>query len=300
MAHTHDHSHEPNSYGFAFGFGILLNLAFVAIEGFYGWRANSLALLADAGHNLSDVGGLVLAWVAYGAAKMRPNQRHTYGWRKASILASFVNAVILLVAMGSLASEAISRLGDPGTPNAQTIIIVAGVGVIINAVTAWLFMAGSRNDLNIRGAFLHMAADAAVSLGVVASGCLALWQGWVKLDPVVSLVIAVIIIFATLSLFKRSLHMLFGGVPDDIDLNAVRSALLEIPGLKSLHDLHIWNLSTTETALTVHLVLDENIDVDAALRGATNILIERFSIHHSTIQCESPRFATDCTLNVRH
>lgn len=297
MTHTHSHATEQPSYGQAFALGISLNLFFVLIEAFYGWHANSLALLADAAHNLSDVAGLLLAWVAYGVAKLRPNVRHTYGWRKASILASFANAVFLLIAMGSLATEAISRFGEPGELNAETVMVVAGVGVIINAITAWLFMRGSRSDLNIRGAFLHMAADAFVSLGVVVSGAFALWLGWTQLDPVVSLVIAIVIVIATLSLFKQSLHMLFDGVPDSVDLNAIQNALLETPGVRALHDLHVWNLSTTETALTAHLTLEQVCQSDEILADVIHLLAVEFHIEHVTIQCESTQFTQDCQLN---
>ncbi|HLD66663.1 MAG TPA: cation diffusion facilitator family transporter, partial [Pseudomonas sp.] len=195
MPHIHDHhGHSPKQFDRAFALGIALNVGFVLLEAFYGWQVNSLALLADAGHNLSDVGGLVLAWAAMAATRLHPNDRHTYGWQRGSILASFINAVILLVAMGSLGWASIQRLQHPEPMVGETVMLVAGIGVLINAVTAWLFMSGSRTDLNLRGAFLHMAADALVSVGVVLAGMLYLWQGWQWIDPVLSLLIAAVIV----------------------------------------------------------------------------------------------------------
>ena len=292
---AHDHDHAPRNFGRAFAIGVALNVAFVLVEAFYGWQAGSLALLADAAHNLSDVGGLLLAWAAFGAAQLHPNLRHSYGWRKGSILASFANAVILLVAMGSLAWEAFERLQTPSPVAAGTVIVVAGIGVVINAATAWLFLAGSEGDLNIRGAFLHMAADALVSLGVVIAGAVYLWQGWGWIDPVMSLVIAVVIVVGTWSLFRRSLHLLFDGVPEEIDLAEVQAALLELPGVVSVHDLHVWAMSTRENAITAHLVLTGCApDHDRLLTLATEMLHERFEIHHAVLQPESEVYAANC------
>ncbi len=293
----HDHHPEPAGFGKAFAIGISLNVAFVVIEAFYGWRVNSLALMADAAHNLSDVGGLLLAWAAFGAARLPANMRHTYGWRRGSILASFVNAVVLLVAMGALAWEAIERLQTPSPVAAVTVMVVAAIGVVINALTAWLFMSGSKGDLNIRGAFLHMAADTLVSLGVVVAGGLYLWWGWSWTDPVVSLLIALVIVAGTWSLFHKSLHLLFDGVPEDIDLSAVQLALLELPGVVSVHDLHVWALSTTDTAITAHLVLgDDAPDNDSLLAAATGMLHDRFGILHSVLQPESEAYAHRCPI----
>ena len=213
MSTDHDDSHTPATFNRAFAVGIALNAAFVAIEAFYGWKVDSLALLADAGHNLSDVIGLVLAWGGALAGRLRPDARHTYGWKRASILAAFINAMLLLVAMGSLAWEAIHRLQSPQPIEGVTIMVVAGIGIVVNTATALLFMRGRDDDLNIRGAFLHMAADALVSAGVVIAGGLALWFGWTWLDPVVSLLIAAIIVIGTWGLFKQSLHLLFDGCP---------------------------------------------------------------------------------------
>lgn len=289
----HKHSHAPKEFGRAFAIGVGLNLAFVAIEAFYGWKVNSLALLADAGHNLSDVAGLLLAWAAFGAARLRADERHTYGWRRGSILASFVNAVVLLVAMGSLAWEAAQRLQAPTPVDGVTMMAVAGVGVLVNTVTAWLFMAGSREDLNIRAAFLHMAADALVSIGVVVAGALYLWQGWEWIDPVVSLVIAAVIVVGTFGLFKRSLHLLFDGVPDGIDLAQVRAELVALPGVKGVHHVHVWATSTQERALTAHLVTDGR-EPAAMLERANALLVERFGITHATIQTEDADYAFRC------
>ncbi|CDG56123.1 Cadmium, cobalt and zinc/H(+)-K(+) antiporter [Halomonas sp. A3H3] len=297
---THDHDHGPVSFGKAFAIGITLNLAFVLVEAFYGWKTGSLALLADAGHNLSDVGGLLLAWAAFGAARLRPNARHTYGWKRGSILASFTNATLLLVAMGILAWEAVQRLQTPASIDAGTVMVVAGIGVVINAVTAWLFLAGSRQDLNIRGAFLHMAADALVSLGVVVAGGLYLWRGWTWIDPVVSLAIALVIVVGTWSLFHRSLHLLFDGVPEGLDMEAVREALLALPGMVDVHDLHAWAMSTSDNALTAHLVIDaEDVDRDALLEQATEMLHERFALRHSVLQQESREYAARCPTGER-
>lgn len=292
MTHTHEHgghSHPPadaRQYDRAFAIGIALNLGFVFVEAFYGWQVNSLALLADAGHNLSDVAGLILAWVALMAARLHANERHTYGWRKGSILASFLNASILLLAMGSLGWESIQRLQHPEPMVGETVMLVAGIGVVINAVTAWFFMSGSRTDLNLRGAFLHMAADALVSVGVVLAGLLYLWQGWQWIDPVLGLLIAAVIVLGTWSLFRQSLHLMFDGVPEQVELPAVRQYLLALPGVCDAHDLHVWAMSSAEIALTAHLSVGGDTDRDALLRTATQGLHERFAIDHATIQLE--------------
>jgi len=294
-SHDHDHNHAPANFGRAFAIGIALNIAFVAIEAFYGWQASSLALLADAAHNLGDVGGLVLAWAALAASRLRADDRHTYGWRRGSIIASFANAVMLLVAMGSLAWEAAQRLQSPAPLEAGTVMVVAAVGVVINGLTAWLFMAGNKDDLNIRGAFLHMTADALVSAGVVLAGALYLWQGWAWIDPAVSLVIAAVIVIGTWSLFRQSLHLLFDGVPEHINLPEVRRCLLALPNVLTVHDLHIWAMATSETALTAHLVMQgEGHDVDTTLSQATDLLHEHFDIRHVTLQVESERYASAC------
>lgn len=282
----HSHHHGPASFSRAFAIGIALNIAFVTIEAFYGWRAGSLALLADAGHNLSDVAGLVLAWGAALAAGRLPDHRHTYGWQRASILAAFANAVLLLVAMGSLLWEAGHRLQAPHPTDGITIMVVAAVGVLVNGATAALFMAGSKSDMNIRGAFLHMAADALVSLGVVAAGALYLWTGLTWLDPVTSMVIALVIIAGTWGLFRQSLHLLFDGVPESVVLAEVDALLRTLPGVKGVHDLHVWAMSTTGIALTAHLVMPGGHPGDAFLEKIAHDLHHHFHITHPTIQIE--------------
>lgn len=298
MNDSNSHNHTLVSFDRAFAIGIALNLAFVTIEAFYGWKINSLALLADAGHNLSDVTGLVLAWGGALAGRLRPNARHTYGWRRASIMAAFINALLLLVAMGSLGWEAASRFREPVTTDGWTIIVVAGIGIVINTATALLFLHGRKADLNIRGAFLHMAADALVSLGVVIGGAFYLWRGWTWIDPVTGLIIAVVIVTGTWHLFRQSLHLLFDGVPEDIDLSAVRRLLLELPGVMDVHDLHVWAMGTSETALTAHLVMHRDSDnTGEVLCLATSRLHEQFRIQHATLQLEPEGFAQTCDMS---
>ena len=294
MSAGHTHRHAPANVNAAFGIGIALNLAFVAVEAFYGWKVGSLALLADAGHNLSDVIGLVLAWGGALAGRLRPDARHTYGFKRASILAAFLNALLLLVAMGSLAWEAVHRLQSPQPVAGVTIMVVAGIGIVVNAATALLFMRGREKDLNIRGAFLHMAADALVSAGVVVAGGLALWFGWAWLDPVVSLLIAAVIVWGTWSLFRQSLHLLFDGVPEGVDLHAVHSLLQGLPGVAQAHDLHVWAMGTNETALTAHLVMPAGGGDDTFLQHATDELHAHFEIRHVTLQVVREAFCEGC------
>jgi cobalt-zinc-cadmium efflux system protein len=293
--HGHDHDHGPVRYNRAFAIGIALNLGFVAIEAWYGWQIGSLALLADAGHNLSDVAGLVLAWGGALAGRLRPDLRHTYGWKRASILAAFVNALLLLVAMGALAWEAIGRLQDPATTTeGVTIIVVAAIGIVVNTATALLFMRGRQGDLNIRGAFLHMAADALVSAGVVVAGVLMLVFGWAWIDPVTSLLIAAVVVVGTFSLFRQSLHLLFDGVPEGLDLREVHALLASLPGVAGVHDLHVWAMGTTDVALTAHLEMPEGGGDDAFLRDASERLHERFEITHVTLQVVRQPFCQAC------
>lgn len=295
--HGHSHSHAPANFNRAFAVGIALNLGFVAIEAYFGWRINSLALLADAGHNLSDVAGLVLAWGGALAGKLKPNARHTYGWQRGTILAAFANALLLLMAIGALAWEATDRLLSPEPlvgAQGVTIMVVAGIGIVVNTVTALLFMRGRENDLNIRGAFLHMAADALVSAGVVIAGALTLWQGWVWLDPVVSLLIAAVILLGTWSLFRQSLHLLFDGVPDSVDPVAVRAYLLTLPGVQGVHDLHVWAMGTSRIALTAHLVMPSGQPDDTFYQEAAAQLHARFDIDHVTLQVVRRPFSALC------
>ena len=282
--HDHAHHHAPANFDRAFAIGISANIAFVAIEAFFGWRVNSLALLADAGHNLGDVAGLVLAWGAAFAGRLRPGARYTYGWKRASILAAFANAVLLLVAMGSLAWEAIGRLHAPEPMQGITVMVVAGIGIAVNLGTALLFMRGRENDINIQGAFIHMAGDALVSLGVVVAGGLSLWFGWAWLDPVTSLAIAAVIVIGTWGLLRQSLHLMFDGVPAHIDLAAVRSQLEALPGVDRVHDLHVWATGTSDVVLTAHLVMPEGHPDDAFFMAATHALRDRFRIGHVTLQ----------------
>jgi cobalt-zinc-cadmium efflux system protein len=292
--HGHAHHHAPANFDRAFAIGISANILFVAIEAYYGWRADSLALLADAGHNLGDVAGLVMAWGGAFAGRLRPDVRYTYGWKRASIFAAFVNAVLLLVAMGSLALEAIQRLQSPEPIHGVTVMVVAAIGIAVNFGTALLFMRGGENDINIRGAYVHMASDALVSAGVVVVGGLALWTGWNWLDPVASLAIAVVIVVGTWGLFRQSLRLMFDGVPDHIDLTVVRAALESLPGVARVHDLHVWATGTTDVALTAHLVMPDGHPDDPFFEGATTQLRERFKIGHVTLQVVREPFMTLC------
>lgn len=296
----HRHHHGPAEFSRAFAIGIALNLGFVIVEAIYGWKVGSLALLADAGHNLSDVAGLVLAWVAALAASRLPDHRHTYGWQRASILAAFANAVLLLVAMGSLLWEAGHRLQAPAPTDGRTIMVIAAIGVLVNGATAALFMSGSKTDMNIRGAFLHMAADALVSLGVVGSGAAYLWTGWAWLDPLTSMAIALVIIAGTWGLFRGSLHLLFDGVPESVILAEVDAMLRALPGVADAHDLHVWAMSTTDIALTAHLVMPQGHPGDAFLERIARDLHDEFHITHPTIQIELDGMDHGCAQPINH
>jgi cobalt-zinc-cadmium efflux system protein len=291
-----EHHHHHHNYNRAFIIGTILNLGFVIIETLLGIMSNSLALLADAGHNFSDVLGLLLAWGASWLVKHPPSSRFTYGWRRSSILAALGNAIILLLAMGAIAWESIQRFTNPTDIPGKTIIIVAMIGVVINTVTALLFMSGRHGDLNIRGAFLHMAADALVSVGVVIAGIAILTTGWLWFDPAISLIIVAVVVFGTWQLFQDSLHLALDGVPQGIELQAVETYLREIPGVIDIHDLHIWAMSTTETALTVHLVMCEEARGDKFLTQTAQKLQEIFSIPHATIQIETGNPLYPCCL----
>ncbi|TXM95559.1 cation diffusion facilitator family transporter [Methylobacterium sp. WL116] len=286
-AHGPGHAHVPASFGKAFAIGIALNVGFVAVEATYGVLANSVALLADAGHNLSDVLGLVVAWVAMALAKRAPSARYTYGMKGSSILAALFNAVFLLVAVGAIAWEAIQRFGEPAPVAGKTVMIVAAIGILVNGITAWLFASGAKGDINIKGAFLHMAADAAVSAGVVIAGLVILYTGWTWLDPVVSLAIVAVIVWSTWGLLRDSLTLSLAAVPPGIDPAAVRSHLEGLPGVTALHDLHVWAMSTTETCLTAHLLMPGGRPDDAFLMDAAAGIRERFAIGHTTLQVET-------------
>ena len=282
----HHHHHGPPDYNRAFALGLVLNLGFVVVEAVFGFMSGSLALLTDAGHNLSDCLGLMLAWGAAALAKRRPSPRRTYGYSRATIIASLFSGLLLMGAVGAIGWEAFNRLFDPPQPAGLTIMVVAGIGVLINSATALLFISGKDHDLNIRGAYLHMAADAAVSLGVVVSGGLILWFGLNWIDPVISLVIAAVILVSTWGLLRDSLNLAVDAVPRNVDPDAVRDFLLNLDGVSAVHDLHIWAMSTTDTALTAHLVMADYPDDDGFLNEVAHRLGHDFDIAHATIQLE--------------
>jgi cobalt-zinc-cadmium efflux system protein len=286
--HGHDHHHHPPGDDFtrAFAIGIGLNLAFVGIETVFGFIANSMALLADAGHNLSDVLGLVVAWAGAAMAKKASSPRFTYGLKKAPILAALANSLFLLLAVGAIAAEAVRRLFHPSVTEGGTVIVVALVGIAINGLTAMLFARGRKDDINIRGAYLHMAADAAVSAAVVFAGLLILWTGQQWVDPVMSIAVAIVILWSSIGLFKESVWMSLAGVPSGISLDEVEDALGQLAGVETVHDLHVWPLSTTETALTAHLVVPDVGSTDELLNQARQMLHARFRIEHCTLQIE--------------
>ena len=284
--HGHGHCHGPIDYNRAFAIGVSLNVGFASAEAIYGYLAGSLALIADSGHNFSDVLGLLLAWGASHLSQHPPSERRTYGLRSSSILAALFNAVILLVAVGAIAWEAIRRFSAPAEVTGTTIIWVALVGIVINTATALLFMSGRKNDLNIRGAFLHMAADAAVSAGVVIAGILIMYTGRLWIDPVVSLIIAAVILFGTWSLLRESVNLALHAVPEGIDPQKISAYLKSLPGVIAVHDLHIWGMSTTETALTAHLVKPDHQNDDEVIAGACQELQQHYGIAHVTLQYE--------------
>ena len=298
--HDHDHggaghSHAPKSFGRAFAIGTALNVGFVAIEATYGILAGSMALLADAGHNLSDVLGLLIAWGAATLGRRSPKGRYTYGFRSSSILAALLNALLLLVAITIIAFEAIRRFSNPEPVAGGTVMAVAAFGIVVNGITAWLFMSGRKGDLNIRGAFLHMAADAAVSAGVVVAGFVILKTGLTWIDPVTSLVIVAVIAIGTWGLLRDSVNMSLQASPPGLDPSEIGAFLREHACVQEIHDLHVWPMSTTETALTVHLLVPGGYPGDSFVVGISAALKARFGIDHSTIQVETDP-ATSCEL----
>ena len=297
--HARSHVHAAADFGRAFAIGIGLNVAFVVVEVIYGVLANSMALLADAGHNLSDVLGLVIAWIASVLTKRPPSSRYTYGLGGSSIIAALFNAVFLLLAVGAIAWEAILRLFHPEPVASATVMTVAALGIVVNGATAWLFASGRKGDLNIRGAFLHMVADAAVSAGVVLAGAAILYTGWLRLDPLTSLVVVGVIVWSTWGLLRDSLAMSVSAVPAAIDPQAVRRYLQSCTGVSTVHDLHIWPMSTTENALTAHLVFPGGHPGDEFLAKAANELRQRFGIGHTTLQIEISE-ETACCLAPDH
>jgi cobalt-zinc-cadmium efflux system protein len=284
--HSHGHSHAPRDFGFAFAIGIGLNLAFVVVEAVYGFLANSMSLFADAGHNLSDVLGLVIAWAAAMMAKQPASPRFTYGLKKAPILAALANSIVLVMAVGAIGVEAIRRLLHPTATDGGTVVIVAAIGIAINGLTAMLFARGRDHDINIRGAYLHMAADALVSGAVVVAGLVIIWTGQRWVDPAMSLAVAITILWSSIGLLRESAAMTLMGVPSSIELGEVEEELGRLDGVEAIHDLHIWPLSTTETALTAHIVTQRADYPDALLESARAVLHKRFGIEHCTIQVE--------------
>ena len=285
--HSHHH-HDADRADFtrAFALGIALNVVIVLLEAVFGFISGSMALIADAGHNLSDVLGLVIGWAGAVMAKRSPSRRFTYGLKKASILAALINALFLLVAVGAIAAEAVRRLFQPATAEAHTMIWVAAVAILGNGATALLFARGRASDINVRAAFQHMAADAAVSAAVVFAGFVILWTGQRWVDPVMSLAVAVVILWGSIGLLKESVLMSLMGVPESIELEEVEAELGRLDGVATVHDLHVWPLSTTETALTAHLVAPDVASSDRLLQAARTMLHERFQIGHCTIQIE--------------
>jgi cobalt-zinc-cadmium efflux system protein len=295
--HHHHHHHAPMDNTRAFAISVGLNALFVVIEFAYGFIANSTALMADAGHNLSDVLGLLLAWGAAQLAKTKPDGRYTYGLRSTSILAALGNALLLMVACGAIAWEAVLRFAHPPEVAGLTVSVIAGVGVLVNGFSALLFMSGRKEDLNVRGAYLHMAADAAISLGVVVSGLVIMWTGWTWLDPAVSLAIVLVIMMGTWSLLRESVQLALAAVPGNISVDKVRQFLVQRPGVSEVHDLHIWAMSTTETALTAHVVMPGGYPGDAVVDGFVEQLQQEFKIHHCTLQVEEGTTDHGCVLH---
>jgi cobalt-zinc-cadmium efflux system protein len=293
----HHHSRHPaeSNYGPAFAIGVGLNLGFVLVEAGLGWWAGSLALLADAGHNLSDVLGLSMAWAGYALAKLAPSPRRTYGWRGTTILAALFNALLLLVAIGGIAWEAIERLSEPTAVSAPVVMVVALIGVLVNSLTALLFVRGRHSDLNIRGAYIHMAADAMLSLGVLIAGAMIWWTGRDWIDPLTSLIIAAVILASTWELLLESFQLAMQAVPPSIALEDVSGFLGALPGVIDVHDLHVWAMSTTEFALTVHLVRPGVDNDDDLLCHVQTVLHDRFNIGHTTIQIERSVEAANCS-----
>jgi cation diffusion facilitator family transporter len=287
--HSHQHSHAINaeSLNKAFIIGIVLNLAFVVIEFAAGFWFDSLALLSDAGHNLSDVVSLVLALLAFRLAKVKANERYTYGYKKSTILVSLLNAVILLVAIGAIVIESIHKLSNPAVVPGGAIAWVAGVGVLINAFTAFLFMKDKEKDLNVKGAYLHMAADALVSVGVLVAGIVISRTGWYIIDPIIGLIVAVVILISTWNLLHDSLRLTLDGVPTSIDSQKVVEAIRALPGVDDVHHIHIWAISTTENALTAHIVLKQPEGMQE-VKHLIRHRLEDFGIGHATLEFEVP------------
>jgi cobalt-zinc-cadmium efflux system protein len=301
-AHGHDHHghghhhHLPSDRGNAFLISVILNATFVLVEFGFGFLAKSTALMADAGHNLSDVIGLLLAWGAIAIGRKRASRRFTYGFRGASILAALANAMLLLVASGAIALDAVQRFSAPTPVAGATIAAVSAIGILVNGISAWLLMRGSKEDLNLRSAYLHMAADALISFGVVVTGVVIIFTGWYWLDPVVSLVIVLIVLIGTWHLLSESMQLAMNAVPLQVNAEAIEAYLRKLQGVTDIHDLHIWGLSTTENALTVHLVIPGAYPGDAYLDEIASHLREHFNVHHCTLQTEQGTTDHTCPL----
>ncbi|MBN1831845.1 MAG: cation transporter [Deltaproteobacteria bacterium] len=291
-----DHNHQIGNYNRAFGIGVMLNVIFVAVEAGYGVAAGSLALIADAGHNLSDVLCLLLAWGASLLATKSATEKRTYGFRKVTIMASLANSILLLVALGGITWEAIGRFLYPKAIEAMVVIVVAAIGVIINTITALLFISGQKQDLNIKGAFLHMISDAGVSLGVVLAGIMIMYTGWSMIDPIISLLIVIVILFGTWFLLRDSINLAIDSVPNRIDIGGIKKYLNELENVCQIHDLHVWAMSTTEVALSVHLVMIGDSLKNEFLSKLQKELNDRFGIEHCTIQIEK-QDDESCVLN---
>ena len=287
-AHDHDHEHDHGEKGRAFAIGVGLNFAFVVVEVVFGLASRSMALLADAGHNLGDVLGLALAWGATILVQRKPSKRRTYGMKKASVLTALVNGLLLVAATGGVATESIRRLREPAHVEGVTVIAIALVGVAVNGGSAMLFMRSSRRDLNVRSAFMHLAGDAAIALGVAAAGGVILATHWFALDPIVSLVVSCLVFVSAIGLLRDSLGLIMDSVPEHVDIDRVRAYLAQLGGVREVHDLHVWPMSTTEVALTAHLVMDAMPPDNVLLRRVAKELHDEFEIGHATIQVETP------------
>ncbi|WP_250435005.1 cation diffusion facilitator family transporter [Caballeronia sp. ATUFL_F2_KS9A] len=298
--HGHHHHHAPQEgQGRTFALAVGLNLLIVIVQAIYGFLAHSTALLADAGHNLSDVLGLLLAWGAVWLGKRRPNARYTFGLGSSSILASLANAALLLFACGAIVLEAIERLFNPAPVAGLDVFIVATLGMVVNGFSAWLFMHGSKEDLNVRGAFLHMAADAAISAAVAVSGLIILFTGASWLDPLMSLIVVSVIVYGTWGLGRDAMRLAMAAVPPSVDMSRIERYLTGLPGVRDVHDLHVWALSTTENALTVHLVMPQGHPGDAFVQDVVTTLRSEYSMHHATVQVEFGEACQACVLSER-
>ncbi len=297
---SHDHNHKIGNYNHAFAIGVMLNLLFVAVEITAGFFADSLALIADAGHNMSDVVSLLLAWGASVLATKAATEKRTYGFRKATVMASLASSILLLVALGSIVWEAIGRFVHPEPVEGFTVIVVAAIGVAVNGITALLFVKGQAHDLNVHGAFLHMAADAGVSLGVVVAGFLMLLKGWLWVDPMVTLVIVAVIFVGTWNLLRDSVNYAMDAVPKNMDIASIKQYLMHLDKVSCIHDLHVWPMSTSEVALTVHIVVDDTQVDNKFLSEIQEHLHDHFDIEHATIQIETSTMTNQCMLDKHH